>query len=186
MGASICDGYTVPMGMRILIDGYNLIATLWGMGRGTRELARQREELLSLLGPYREARGHPMTVVFDGWREGEPLGSRTRERGITVQFSPKGVTADEVIRDLVRDKGPGTLVVSADKRVLAWSREAGADGVDSATFHERIRAARAVVGDPEEGRDEDRGGWSGDTVKRGNPRRRSKKERTLGRRLDKL
>jgi len=110
-------GDAILEGMRILVDGYNLIAELWGMGSSHRERARQRDKLVRLLADYRNLRGHAVHVVFDGWREGDPMGGRDREHGIDITYSPLKVTADEVIRDVVQRRGPGTLVVSSDRRV---------------------------------------------------------------------
>jgi predicted RNA-binding protein with PIN domain len=180
------------MALTVLIDGYNLIAELWGMGRGTPALERQRAELLALLAGARSRDGAGMEVVFDGWREGTPLGSRSREAGIDVVFSPKGVTADEVIRDRVREGGGGAfLVVSSDRRVQGWARAAGAAVTDAATFAARL-GRRAAPPEPEEPEGEwtddagDDDAWSGHTVKKGNPNRRSKRQRALDRRFGKL
>jgi len=56
--------------------------------------------------------------------------------------------------------------------------------VDSALFLVRIREAGTEQ--PEGRDDEDDGGWDGDTVKKGNPYRRSKRDRALASRLKKL
>jgi predicted RNA-binding protein with PIN domain len=181
------------MAFTVLIDGYNLIAELWGMGRGSPTLERQRADLLALLGDYRRVRPNPLHVVFDGWRAGEPTGGRERVAGVDVTFSPKGVTADEVIRDLVREGGAAYLVVSSDAQVRRWATAAGADVADAATFAARLRAAPAPAAEPGEGGpldvaetgDED-AAWSGHTVKKGNPRRRSKRQRALDRKLGRL
>lgn len=170
------------MAQRVLIDGYNLIAELWGMGRGTAELARQRADLVRLLA----GRGGAVEVVFDGWREGDPLGSASREAGIDVTYSPRGVTADEVIADKVRARGPGTLVVTSDRGVARDARAAGADVADAATYAARLRLPTARSIAPEAARDEQDSGWAGHTAKKGNPRKAKKRDRALRRRLEKL
>lgn len=178
------------MAFTVLIDGYNLAAELWGMGMGARELERQRADLVALLADYGRDRPQALEVVFDGWREGRPEGSRGREDGVDVSFSPRGVTADEVIRDRVREAAGPFVVVSSDARVRRWAREAGAEVVDSGAFARRLRAAPPAQGtgpgEPAREDDDADAGWSGDTVKKGNPRRRSKRERALQRRLGKL
>ncbi len=185
--------YNGSMGTRILIDGYNLIAELWGMGETRREIARQRERLVELLVVYRTVRDLPVHVVFDGWKDGDPMGGRDRQEGVEISYSPLRVTADEVIRDLVERRGPGTLVISSDRRVQGWARRAGADAVDAARFVSRLHEARAMLASgPEDGadpaglRDEEADGWDGTTVKKGNPRRRPKRDRAVNRRLNKL
>jgi len=175
------------MALTILVDGYNLIAEMWGMGHGTEVLARQRTRLLAHLAAYRAVRRHPIHVVFDGWREGDPAGSRSREAGIDVTFSPRGITADEVLRDLVQRRGPGTVVVSSDRRVARWAAQAGADPLDAATFSQRMDLARQESpGDGPVDTEDDDDGWDGHTVKRGNPRRRSKRDRKRARRVNEL
>ncbi len=183
-----CAGlYNSPMGTRILIDGYNLIAELWGMGADRREIARQRGRLIALLVDYRSVRDYPVHVVFDGWKDGDPMGGHDREEGIEISYSPLRVTADEVIRDLVARRGPGTLVISSDRRVQGWARQAGADAVDSARFAARLQEARSMLStDFPEFRDEEDDGWDGSTVKKGNPHRRSKRDRAVHQRLKKL
>jgi predicted RNA-binding protein with PIN domain len=179
------------MALTILIDGYNLIAELWGMGRGAPALERQRADLVALLARSRREGGAAVEVVFDGWREGEPLGGRSREAGIDVVFSPKGVTADEVIRDRVRQGDGGAfLVVSSDRKVEGWARAAGADVTDATTFARRLDRSAAPPGPEPEGEWTDDAGdddtWSGHTVKKGNPKKRSKRQRALDRRFGKL
>lgn len=170
--------------MRILVDGYNLIAQLWGMGNDRRELARQRDALVAYLGEYHALRGNSVHVVFDGWREGDPLGGRDQAHGVLVTYSPLKVTADEVIRDLLAERGPGTLVVSGDRRVQGWARDAGAEAVEPAVFAARVAEARQELPDAREDGDDNR--WDGSTVKKGNPRRLSRRERALHNRLNKL
>lgn len=175
------------MAQRILIDGYNLVAELWGMGRGTTELARQRADLVALVGRHGRGRGHRVEVVFDGWREGQPFGGSERASGVDVTFSPKGVTADEVIRDRLRARGPGVLVVTSDGEVRRWAHAAGADVVDAATFARLLeRPAPAAPPGKEPDPDDRDEGWRGDTVKKGNPRKAKKRDRALRRRLGKL
>lgn len=174
------------MAQRVIIDGYNLVAELWGMGSGSKEIARQRADLVRLLAGAR--RGSAVEVVFDGWREGEPFGGGSREAGIDVTFSPRGVTADEVIADRVRERGPGTLVVTSDREVAREARAAGADVADAATYARRLapRAGPRREAPPEAVRDDASSGWTGHTAKKGNPKKAKKRDRALRRRLEKL
>lgn len=173
-----------------MIDGYNLVAALWGMGASARERERQRVELLALLDRYRRQRPHSIHVVWDGWKDGDPLGERTREHGILITYSPKGVTADEVIRDLLAEdpRASGTVVVTSDRKVQGWARNAGAEAVESWAFVERLMAAgaEAAAPDPDMDADDDTPGWSGDTKKKGNPRRASRRKKAIDRQLKKL
>lgn len=183
------------MGFSVVIDGYNLIARMWGMGKGGSTLEKQRHDLIRMLGRYRQVRDVPVHVVFDGWKAGEPGGSRTRDHGIDITFSPRGVTADEVIRDLVKEEGAGVLVVTADKRVQGWAGTYGGEWVDSSTFVGKLMEAAAATKLPEgeeapsglAAKDDDYGDvWEGSTAKKGNPKKKSKRERKLGGRLKRL
>ena len=118
---------------RLIIDGYNVTKAAWP----TQTLEAQRTRLLTLLGALVARTGAETTVVFDG------AGSGTRAtvaapRGVKVLFSPAGVIADDVIRDLVDAEPPGrVLVVVTDDRALgADVRRAGA----------RVAGARALAG----------------------------------------
>ena len=66
-----------------------------------------------------------VTVVFDG---AAVATARPPGRGIRVLFSPPGVLADHVIRDLVRAEPQGRvgLVVSSDREVVDRAMADGA------------------------------------------------------------
>jgi predicted RNA-binding protein with PIN domain len=49
----------------LLIDGYNLIGT------AHRDLEKARNNLVSKLSKYSAQNGHDITVVFDGWKDGQ-------------------------------------------------------------------------------------------------------------------
>ncbi len=75
-------------------------------------LERQRERLTSGLAPLVARTGAETTVVFDAADTPErPVVNRPR--GVRVLFSPFGVIADDVIRELVAAEPQG--------RPLAWS-----------------------------------------------------------------
>lgn len=176
-----------PAVMKILVDGYNLIAALWGMGGDRAELERQREQLVETISRYKKARGHQMEVVFDGWKDGDPMGSRTRDRGVEVVFSPKGVTADEVIRDTVQESEREILVVSSDKKVQGWTDTYGGKAINCRTFIARLIETDAEQGTTaDEARDDYGDVWEGGTKKRGNPNKKSKRERAVDKKIRKL
>ena len=83
-----------------------------------------------------------MTVVFDG---AAVAAARPAGRGIRVLFSPPGVIADEVIRDLVRAEpvGRALIVVSSDREVVD---RAAADGARTAASAALVWALLAVLG----------------------------------------
>jgi predicted RNA-binding protein with PIN domain len=167
--------------MRIVVDGYNLIRQwpeLAMLDRG--DLQSGREALLHLLQAYRRARGHRITVVFDG-REHAALSDRAESAaGIDVRFSRRGETADSVIALLVAQGGGSMVVVSSDREVAATARKHGAATLPSTEFIARVEASRiaAVKG----GEEEERQAKSG----KGTARRLPKAERRRQQRIKAL
>jgi predicted RNA-binding protein with PIN domain/phage shock protein A len=106
----------------LIVDGYNVTKTAWP----DLSLERQRDRLLAGLAPLTARSGAEVTVVFDasGIRE-RPLVNRPR--GVRVLYSPEGVIADDVIRELVaaEPQGRPVVVVSSDQEV---ARDVSRDG----------------------------------------------------------
>ena len=62
------------MATHLIIDGYNLLALIGGGGgRAPLQSEMARESLLRDLAVYRQRKGHAVTVVFDGWQQGQPI-----------------------------------------------------------------------------------------------------------------
>jgi predicted RNA-binding protein with PIN domain len=78
-------------------------------------------------------------VVFDGAEMSGPV-QLSQPRGVRVRFSPPGVIADEVIRQLVRAEPSGRplVVVSSDREVAESVGGAGARAVSAAALVARI------------------------------------------------
>jgi predicted RNA-binding protein with PIN domain len=123
---------TLPR-LHLVVDGYNVTRAEWD----DTALENQRERLLRGLAPLAARTGAEITVVFDGTHaEIRPL--VRPPRGVRVLFSPRGVLADDVIRDLVAAEPAGrpVLVVTSDQEIVrVVSRQAGV----------RVVAARALV-----------------------------------------
>ncbi len=161
----------------ILIDGYNLIGTQH------RDIAAARERLISELIEYRKLKGHDVTVVFDGWREGMGPEHREVKGGVVIIYSPLGERADEVIKRIVSAPRAGEppIVITSDREVQAHAWGQGAVAIDSETFDRRMHSAMAGGGSEEDGDDDDY-----DSPRKGNPHKASKKQRMLERALNKL
>lgn len=162
---------------RIIIDGYNLIGVLHG------DVEAERQRLLERLMEYRKLKGHDITVVFDGWKEGRAEGGGAVTGGIRVVYSPLGEKADVVIKRAVSQSRGQLIVVSSDREIQghAWAR--GSVPVDSEVFMRRLEQA----GRPEEAAPEDEEEYeAGETGRRGNPRKPSKRQKALRRVLSKL
>ena len=117
--------------VHLVVDGYNVTKTAWP----ELPLDRQRDRLLAGLAPLVARSGAELTVVFDAADlVDRPPVSRTR--GVRVLFSPSGVIADDVIRELVEAEPPGRplVVVSSDREVVrdvtaVGARTAGAEAL---------------------------------------------------------
>ena len=118
--------------VHLVVDGYNVTKTVWP----TMSLERQRDRLVGGLAPLVARSGAEVTVVFDAadTRERPPV---NRPRGVRVLFSPVGVIADDVIRELVDAEPPGrpVVVVSSDQEVAR----------DVAAADARVVAASALA-----------------------------------------
>jgi len=176
--------------MHIIIDGYNLIRQSVSLRRFERlSLERGRGELIRMVAGYRKARGHRITVVFDGWMTGSPEEERFREDGVHIVYSRRGETADEVIKRMARSwRGSEIIVVSSDREVADAAVKAGGVAISSPEFEERM-GEQEMQGMP---RDDEPPEEDADilpspgTKKKGAARRMSKRQRQARRRLSKL
>lgn len=117
--------------VHMIVDGYNVSKTTWP----DLSLERQRDRLLGGLAPLVARSGAEVTVVFDAAAKKErPLVNRPR--GVRVLFSPYGVIADDVVRELVaaEPRGRPVVVVSSDQEVVRDVVRAGARAVASAAL----------------------------------------------------
>ena len=120
---ALLEQYLALPRSRLIIDGYNVTKTTWP----TSSLEAQRVRLLTLLPALVARTNAEATVVFDA------AASETRPvvaspRGVKVLFSPFGVIADDVIRDLVAAEPDGrvVVVVTEDRELADDVRRAGA------------------------------------------------------------
>lgn len=117
--------------VHLIVDGYNVTKTAWE----TVPLETQRTRLLRGLAPLVARSRTEVTVVFDGadLSERPPVGG---PRGVRVMFSPPGVIADDVIRQLLEAEPQGrpVVVVSSDREVAADAVRAGARPVEASAL----------------------------------------------------
>jgi len=117
--------------VHLIVDGYNVTKNAWPDS----SLEVQRDRLMSGLAPLAARSGAEVTVVFDAADKAErPLVNRPR--GIRVLFSPFGVIADDVIRQLVaaEPEGRPVVVVSSDQEVVGDVFRDGARAVAAAAL----------------------------------------------------
>ncbi|MEU5160355.1 NYN domain-containing protein [Streptomyces sp. NPDC020875] len=121
--------------VHLVVDGYNVTKT----GYPTMPLEKQRLRLLGGLSVLAAQTGAEITCVFDGAELAAPV-LLAPPRGVRVLFSKPGVTADELIRQLVRAEPPGrpVVVVSTDREVADGVAKAGARPVASLLLLKRL------------------------------------------------
>jgi predicted RNA-binding protein with PIN domain len=128
---SLLEQYLALPRVRLLVDGYNVSKQAWP----TSSLEVQRSRLVTGLASVVARTGADTTVVFDAAATtARPVVSAPR--GVKVLFSPTGVIADDVIRDLVAAEPEGrvVVVVTDDREVLEDVAASGARTVGSAAL----------------------------------------------------
>ena len=120
---ALLEQYLALPRSRLIIDGYNVTKTTWP----TLSLEAQRVRLLALLSALVARTNAEATVVFDAAAsESRPVVASPR--GVKVLFSPVGVIADDVIRELVAAEPAGrvVVVVTEDRELADDVRRGGA------------------------------------------------------------
>ena len=112
---------------RLIVDGYNVSKRAWPSS----SLEAQRNRLAGGLAALVARTGAETTVVFDA-AETDYRPPVVAPRGVRVLYSPRGVIADDVIRDLVGVEPTGrvVLVVTADREVATDVARDGARVID--------------------------------------------------------
>ncbi|MBN2539255.1 MAG: NYN domain-containing protein [Deltaproteobacteria bacterium] len=176
--------------MHIIIDGYNLIRQSDSLRRLERfSLEEGRSGLIQRVAGYKKLKGHKMTVVFDGWMDGSAREERLREDGVSIVYSRRGETADEVIKRMaMAGRGREVIVATSDRDVADSVVRAGGVVISSPEFEARMMEAEMMVmingGEPCEEDDYDIP--ESGTRKKGTSKRKPKRERQSQRRLSKL
>jgi predicted RNA-binding protein with PIN domain len=128
---ALLEQYLALPKARLIVDGYNVTKATWP----TQSLEAQRTRLLTLLPALVARTSAETTVVFDAAAsESRPVVASPR--GVKVLFSPSGVIADDVIRQLVAAEPAGrvVVVVTEDRELAGDVRRAGARVVSPAAL----------------------------------------------------
>ena len=173
------------MPLHIIIDGYNLIR----QSKSLRHLENQsiqlgREALIDALRAYKRLKSHNITVVFDGIQAPYPAPAKERIKGIRVQFSRNGESADVVIKRLARTEKEKALVVSSDRDLMQSCEAYGAATISAQGFEIKMAMA-AHMQDIAIDSDE-QVGWKPTTKKKGPSRKLPRKKRRNKMRIRKL
>ena len=170
------------MPTHLIVDGYNVLA---GAGSLSGHLESARDALLQDLAAYRHRKNHAITVVFDGWQQGQLSERREHRAGVQVIYSKRGERADQVIQRLAREYGEDCAVVSSDHEIVNAAKAHGAFVMGSREFTGKLRALSRTTGAlpnkelDVENDDRPRRG----PEKKGNPRKLPKAQRQRDRRL---
>lgn len=163
--------------MDVIIDGYNLIGSEYGL-QGA--LEPRRTWLVQSLSRYQKIKRFNVTVVFDGWRSGRNEESLQKKDEISIVYSRLNEKADAVIVRFAREKGSGSVVVTSDREIRSAVERFGAVTVPAGEFSRILRSLDWGVSD--DGYEDSRIF----PVEGGNPRRASKSERRRVEKLKKL
>lgn len=173
------------MSLHIIIDGYNLIRQSATLSRlDQRDILLGREALVDMLANYRRVKPHPITVVFDGQHSPPFSARRRRQKGISIRFSPRGTSADDVIKHMAAREREKALVVSSDREVIDYAAACGAATISAPQFEAKVEMAGHL--DHNGSEDDDLSGWTPTTKKKGPARRLSKKQRRNRTKIKKL
>ena len=173
------------MKLHVIIDGYNLLGVRnRGLSKGGFMTESSRELLIGELSMYHQRKGHAVTVVFDGWRDGFTTEQREFRSGVEVLFSRRGERADQVIQRMAEEFGVACAVVSSDREVAESSRAAGAFVMGAQEFVGRLtRSGMSTQPIPWKKDDEGEMRTRRPSEKKGNPRKLPKALRARQRKL---
>ena len=145
----------------------------------------EKEKLIESLRKYKKLKSHAITVILDTYEQGMPMERKEQVKGIGMIYTKLGDKADQVIERFVRQWGGSCIVVTSDRELADSVESDGAAVVSSEEFLERLRMSDHIE---LKGADQEHESGEGriHTRKKGNPKRKSKKERARSRRLKKL
>lgn len=170
------------MPTHLIIDGYNLLGVRGGL-RG--DVEAKREALIRDLAGYRRRKGHPVTVVFDGWRSGHPVERAEWREGLEVVYSRQGEQADAVVKRLAEKYGSDCAVVSSDHEIVNFARAHGSQVLTAGEFETRLQASGARPAARKREAEDDEPARR-DPKKKGNPRKLPKALRKKASQLKKF
>lgn len=165
----------------MIIDGYNFIGFHKGLSK---KLEAQRNQLISILGSYRQNKNFPICVVFDGWKDGELHQHFEIKNGIEVVYSRLGEKADQVIIRFIKRLKEQCVVVSSDREIRDCAHQYGATALTIQEFNSRLSHRDSGLDEEMQKEEEDKSHRFG--KKSGNPKKLPKRERAKQNKLRKL
>jgi len=167
----------------ILIDGYNLV------GIAHKNLEKARSNIIEKLCKYSELKGHNITIVFDGWKNGHATETKLRINNINIIYSRLGEKADSVIKKILSEDIRSWIVVSSDREISDFANRKdlvslSADEFESKLFSSLYTVSEEKIKEPLKCEEDDIDLTP--ARQKGNPRKPSKKQQKKLRALKKL
>ena len=135
--------------LRLLIDGYNVIAPVAPPSRdGVRWLQRERQRLVDrLIQHLDDAVRRRTCVVFDAADPPTDRESEYVQGGLLVKFAVGYREADDLIEEIIacHSAAKNLAVVSSDHRVQAAARRRGATTFESQDWLDRLLDGKVVL-----------------------------------------
>jgi hypothetical protein len=129
--------------MRIVVDGYNLIRQSPSLSQiEEQDLEAGRRELVRRLSDYQRRKRHQVVVVFDGAEGGHSSQKQEWMQGISITFSRRGETADEVIKRLAAAGRGGVVIVTSDRELAGFAERQGATAIRAEDFERKMMGYR--------------------------------------------
>ena len=173
------------MSIHIIVDGYNLIRQSKSLSiLDLQDIQLGRDALVDMLAAYKKVKSHRISVIFDGTASPRFSQQREHRKGITIIFSPKGESADSVIKKMARKERQGALVVSSDQDIVQSAAASGAATVSANDFENKLTMSRDMDGFQSDRDNYD--GWQPTTKKKGPSRRLSRRQRKNRAKIRKL
>ena len=173
------------MSIHLIVDGYNLIRQSNRLSLlDQQDLQSGRDALIEALIKYKKIKHHKITVVFDGTNAPSIIAFRDYIKGIIIQFSRQGESADAVIKRMAAREREKAMIVSSDRDIINAAVSYGSAAISSPLFEEKMIMAEYM--DIKGMVEEDNPGWIPTTKKKGPSRRLSKKDRQSMKKIRKL
>ena len=137
---------------------------------------------------YRRKKGHQITVVFDGWKDGRGTENSSMSGGVRIIYSGLGEKADSVIRRIVSAERHEWIVVSSDREIASHAWSMNSVPVPSEEFVSFLETGDAGGhGDAERHeKEEDDDDGERQSKRKGSSHKQSRKEKALQRVLERL
>jgi predicted RNA-binding protein with PIN domain len=169
----------------ILIDGYNVLG---------KAADKDRDRLIQAVVDYHKTTRYDVILFFDGTHTGTPYGDDFIHGGVRIKYSPLGETADDhIIMWMQEHPHDQYVVVSSDRKIQKGADRHQSTFVEAIDFLKRLKQKNTKQSMSEsqdapwqEGRDVVYKKPKRGTRKKGNPRKKSKKEKKRHQTLKKI